>query len=139
MHIGWINFSTKNSIQKLNFTIDSPIYLELQRIINTSKFDEETQIKIEQFLNNQGSILLKNRIDQNSDINYYKINPYILGNITKSIDELNKLIDNYRTNINNSNNNIDLPVFAINSSKVFLNVLLGPQLFSQGKSWGITV
>ena len=36
-------------IKKLNFNIDSPVYLELQRIINNSILDKDTQMKIEQF------------------------------------------------------------------------------------------
>ena len=85
--------------------ISSPIYIELQRIINTSPLDEITQLKIEQFLFNQGSILLKKRIDQNTYINYYKLNPYVLNYLKKSNDELSKLLDNFRYYINNLNNN----------------------------------
>lgn len=86
--------------QNKKFKIDSPIYLELQRILNNSSFDEDTQIKIEQFLNNQGSLLLKQKIDQNLDLNYNKLNPYIINYLKSSIDELEKLIDHYRININ---------------------------------------
>lgn len=89
---------------KLNFNINSPIFLELQRIINNSPLDSNTQMKIEHFLNNQGYILLKNRIDQNSDINYYRINNFIVEYLKKSIVELEKLIDNYRSNVINFSN-----------------------------------
>ena len=64
------------------------------------------KIKIEQFLFNQGSILLKKRIDQNTDINYYKLNPYVLNYLKKSNDELSKLLDNFRDYINNLNTDI---------------------------------
>lgn len=64
----------------------------------------DTQIKIEQNLNNQGYILLKNRMDQNLNLNYYKINPHLLSNFNNSIGELEKLIDNYRININSITN-----------------------------------
>ena len=63
-------------------------------------------MKIEQFLFNQGSILLKKRIDQNTDINYYKLNPYVLNYLKKSNDELSKLLDNFRDYINNLNTDI---------------------------------
>jgi len=45
---------TDNSINKVNFNINSPIYIELLRILNNSPLDENTQIKIEKFLINQG-------------------------------------------------------------------------------------
>jgi len=57
----------------VNFYIDSPSYLELQRIINSYPIDNETQIKIETFLINQGYLLLQNRLNQELDINYYKL------------------------------------------------------------------
>jgi len=53
----------------VNFYIDSPSYLELQRIINSYPIDNETQIKIETFLINQGYLLLQNRLNQELDIN----------------------------------------------------------------------
>jgi DNA-dependent RNA polymerase len=93
------NYSTNTSIKKLSFDIDSPVYVELQRIINNSNLNAETQIQIEKFLHNQGSLLLKNRIDQSLDINYYKINPYVLDYLKNSIVELEKLIDHYKANI----------------------------------------
>lgn len=92
--------STQISTRKLEFNIDSPVYLELQRIINNSELDNNTQIKIEKFLNDQGSLLLENRIDQILDVNYYKLNPYILDFLKKSIEDLKKLINNYRENLN---------------------------------------
>ena len=53
-------------------------------------------MKIEQFLNNQGQILLKNRLEQNSDLNYYKINPYVLEKLKPAIEELKMLIINHK-------------------------------------------
>lgn len=38
-------------------------------------------------------------MDQNSDINYYKINPLVLEYLKGSINDLENLIDNYRSNI----------------------------------------
>jgi hypothetical protein len=71
-------YSTDNSINKVNFNINSPIYMELQRILNNSTLDENTQIKIEKFLNNQGKLILKEKLEDVSDINYHKLNPYLL-------------------------------------------------------------
>lgn len=39
-------------------------------------------------------------MDQISDINFYKINPFVLEYFKKSIDELSIFIDNYRRNVN---------------------------------------
>jgi len=79
--------------------INSPVYLELQRLLNTSKLDTNCQIKIERFLINQGSILLKEKLNQELDINYAKLNPEIFEPIRDSIIDLNKLINNYRDNL----------------------------------------
>ena len=61
-------------------------------------------MKIEQFLKNQGYLLMKNRLNQNSDINFYKINSYILDYLQKSLIELNKLVENYRLNLSKLTN-----------------------------------
>ena len=95
------NYSTTKSLKKIDFNLNSPIFLELQRILTNSSLNEDTQIKIEQFLKNQGVIFLKNRINQDVDLNYYKINNYIINFLRNSIEELDKLIDNYRINIQN--------------------------------------
>ena len=92
-------YSTDNSIKKFNFEINSPIFIELQRILNNSPLDLKTQMKIEQFLQNQGKILYQQRLDQNLDINYNKINPSILEDLKKSIFEIENLLDNYRINL----------------------------------------
>lgn len=97
-------YSTSPSVKKFNFNINSPIFLELQRILNNSSLNSETQMKIEQFLKNQGYFLLKNRLEKNSDINYYKINKYILDYFKKSLGELDKLVDNYRLNLSKITN-----------------------------------
>jgi hypothetical protein len=97
--IGKKNYSTTNFKYLQNF-INSPIYLELQRILINSKLDFNCQLKIEKFLINQGEIfLLEKQKNKNSDINYTKLNPDLLNPIIKSIDDINKLIDNYRDNL----------------------------------------
>lgn len=95
------HYSTDNGFNNVNFNFNfkSPVYIELQRILNNSPLNEKTQLEIEGFLNDQGSILLKSRIDKISDINYYRLNPFILENLKKSIGELERLITSYRSNI----------------------------------------
>ena len=88
-----------NSIKKMNFEIDSPIFIELQRILSNSSLNNETQIKIEQFLTNQGKILLQQRLDQNLDINYNKINPSVLEKLKTATLELDLLIVNHKKNL----------------------------------------
>ena len=98
-------FSTDNANNKINFVVNSPIYIELQRILHNSPLNEDTQIKIEQFLHNQGSLLLKMRMEENLDVNYSKINPFVLNHLKKSMAELKLLISNYKLNLLNSKNN----------------------------------
>ena len=102
------SYNSVESINKFNFNINSPVYIELQRIINNFPLDENTQFKIEEFLYNQGVILLNNRMNQNSDINYNKINPFVIEILKRSIDELSKLIDNYRFNVINIQNKTNI-------------------------------
>ena len=128
-------YSTDNSLKKINFNIDSPIFIELKRILNTSSLDDNTQLKIEQFLNDQGSILLNRRIDQNLDINYYKLNPYVLEYLKKYISELEKLINNYRSNIlqleaspsldKDINTSVEILLISGLSNEVIISQLLG--------------
>ena len=125
--------STKNEYNKLKININSPIYIELQRIFNNSPLDENTQLKIEQFLYNQGLILLRNKKDQISDINYYKINPFVLEYFKNSIDELSILIDNYRSNVNiikgkktkNSMESIEYLLLNNLNNEIIISRLLG--------------
>ncbi len=79
--------------------------------MNTSSLDEK--LNIELFLNDQGSLLLKRRIDQNLDIHYYKLNPSLMEYLRKHTSELDKLLDNYRSNISsesykNINNRVEI-------------------------------
>jgi len=121
-------YSTDNSMNKINFNINSPIYMELQRILNNSSLDENTQIKIENFLNNQGKLILKAKMDEISDINYFKLNPYLLEFIVKSKEELNKLIDNYRINIKNNDkeySSVEILLISNLSNEDIISYLLG--------------
>ena len=43
-------------------------------------------------------------MNQNSDINYYKINPSVLNILKQSIDQLFKFLDNFISNLNNKKN-----------------------------------
>nr|QWO71375.1 RNA polymerase [Calocybe gangraenosa] len=124
------SIENKGIIKKLNLDMGSPIFLELLRILNNSPLDVNTQTKIEQFLINQGSILLKKRMDQNLDLNYYKINPNILAYLNKSIGELEKILDNYRENLNTivNKNKTEMVEFILIShlnNEVIISQLLG--------------
>jgi hypothetical protein len=89
------NINLKDS----KFFIDSPVFVELQRLLNTNKLDVNCQLSIEKFLINQGSIFLLDKQNKNLDINFAKLNPNILDPIRNSLDDLNKLINNYRENL----------------------------------------
>lgn len=91
------NYST--SIKKVNFYIDSPGYFELQRIINSYPIDNQTQIKIETFLKNQGSLLFNERLNQILDINYEKINSDVINIIRNSLVDLDLLVENLKKKI----------------------------------------
>lgn len=122
--------STNKDNKNLTLNINSPIYIELQRIINSSALDEMTQMKIEQFLYNQGLILLKNKKDEVSDINYYKLNPFVLDYLKKSIDELSILIDSNRSNVNNiegKNSQVSVECLLLNNlnNELIISRLLG--------------
>ena len=122
--------ASNNSSHKFNFSIDSPIFIELQRILNNSSIDVDTQIKIEQFLLSQGKLLFKNRIDQSLDINYYKLNPSILESLKNSISELGRLIHNLKQNLleldsKENKDNIELLLILNISDDDIISQLLG--------------
>ena len=71
-------------------------------------------------------------MNQILDINYYKLNPYLLDVLKKSIDELDKLINNYRFNnrkamLKNKDNSDSLEYLLISrlSNEVIISHLLG--------------
>ena len=123
------NFSTLNIkfnrsySTKINFYIDSPTYLELQRIINSFPLGHETQLKIEKFLYNQGTLLLDDNLNKSLDINYHKLDYKILNIIKASLVELDMLIFNYRNKlkleVDNNNNKIE---FLFEEYELFKNL-----------------
>lgn len=125
------NYSTNNSIKKINFNINSPIFIELQRILNNSPLDYNTQLKIEKFLHNQGVILLTKRLNQDSDINYYKLNPKVLEYFKNSIEELDILINNYKANLkanyvkNNKSVIVEFTIISELYNEIIISQLLG--------------
>nr|ADO51613.1 rnapol [Moniliophthora roreri] len=94
-----------NSIRKLDFSIESPIFLELQRLIKSSELNESTQKKIEKFLNDQGSFLFRQRIEEELDINYYKLNSEIMKHLGDSVQDLEKMVNNLKIEFESDNNN----------------------------------
>ena len=129
----YISTNNNNEYKNLKLNINSPIYIELQRIINNSPLDENTQLKIEQFLYNQGLIFLRNKNDEVYDINYYKLNPFVLEYLKKSKEELSILIDNYRSNVNiirdkdikNSQESVEYLLLNNLKNEIIISRLLG--------------
>ena len=72
-------------------------------------------------------------MDQISDINFYKINPFGLEYFKKSIDELSIFIDNYRRNVNiikdkeikNSQESVDYLLLNNLNNEIIISRLLG--------------
>jgi hypothetical protein len=91
--------STDTAKINRNYFIDSPIFLELQRIILNETIDHKSQEKIEEFLIKQGTIFLKSKLDEQLDINYYKLTPLIQTKLKNSIKDLKKLLYNYTQNL----------------------------------------
>lgn len=122
-------YSTNNYTQNLSYYINSPIYIELQRIINNSNLDYNTQIQIEQFLLNQGALLMKDRLKIDSEINYYKFHPTILEYLKKCNIDLEKLINNYKDNIMNIKNKDNLQyvesliILSLNNDEIISRLL----------------
>ena len=129
----YISTNNNNEYKNLNLNINSPIYIELQRIINNSALDENTQLKIEEFLYNQALIFLRNKNDEVYDINYYKLNPFVLEYLKKSKEELSILIDNYRSNVNiirdkdikNSQESVEYLLLNNLKNEIIISRLLG--------------
>src|ERR1700720_165328 len=67
-------------------------------------------------------------MNETLDINYYKLNPYLLDVLKKSIDELDKLINNYRFNNRNKINkdeNLEYILISKLSNDIIIYHLLG--------------
>jgi hypothetical protein len=76
------------------------IYLaEIEKLLMNSPLNEETQMKIEKYLLNQGNVLLKNKLDDIKDLNYDQLNKEVLEVLYNSKDNLLLLVNNYRINI----------------------------------------
>ena len=101
------SFSTLREVNKTQikdgsnlFKIDSPVHDELYRTINTSIINDETQIKIEQFLLRQGKIIFDEKLNDISNVNYSKLNSPILNILKNSISEIDLLLNNKRKYFN---------------------------------------
>jgi DNA-directed RNA polymerase len=90
---------TEVSKKNLDLDINSPIFMELNRILLNSSIDNNTQMQIEKFLFNQGSLLLSNKLNEIMDINYYKLNSQVLNYLKSSIEDLDGLINNLKKNV----------------------------------------
>ena len=96
-----LNNLNKSNYSNSSFEINSPSFLELKRILNLYPLNTETQRKIETFLFQQGNLFLIEKFNKLSDINYLKINPKILKKIKSIYPDLENLLNNFRSNLNN--------------------------------------
>jgi hypothetical protein len=102
------NYSIKKKISPYkDYSLDSPLFKELNRIIIESKLNVDTQLRIEKFLLYQSQMLFKENIDKNLDLNYHFLTPDIFKELKNSINILNNLIKNLRENINLTDVNIE--------------------------------
>ena len=115
--------------KKVEFNLDSPIFIELQRILNNSPLNDKTQKKIEEFLLNQATIIFNDRISESKDINYYKLNSSIIKRIRSSYSDLDKLINNFRENVTQKKiKKFDLELnylFSVLTNDLIIKYLLG--------------
>lgn len=62
--------------KKIDFKIDSIIYLKFQELLSTAPMNSDTQLEIEKFLINQGSILLENKKKRTKNYKLFIIKSY---------------------------------------------------------------
>lgn len=79
---------------KVEFFIDSPSFIELQRLISNNPINNNTQLLIEKFLSNQGMLVFKQELDKSLDVNYFKLNPVVLNYIKSYLNDLVLLVNN---------------------------------------------
>jgi hypothetical protein len=93
-------FVTKRSkiLQK-----DSPVFKLLEEFLMTNPSNEDTQIKLEEFLIKQWEFITEYNLSSNNKslLDYNKITGSVIREIKGSIGDVEKLLNNFR--INNSN------------------------------------
>ena len=120
------DFTSSSTTHKLNFEVNSPGFTELVRFLNNSPVTEETQIQLETYLLNQGEQLYKSKLEEVLDINYFKLNPLVLNILKNSLSDLDKLITNYKNNVENSNQygkEIHLVLSGLDNKLIISNLL----------------
>ena len=97
--------SIKNNIKSPNisniaYDLNSPIFRELLTILNDNPINNETQLKIEQFLRNQSLELNKNKISSNLNPNSnFNISNVLISKLIETKPSLEKIIENYKVNL----------------------------------------
>lgn len=98
--------SIKNKIKSPNlsnlslaYDLNSPIFTELLSILTNNPINEETQLRIEQFLQNQALELSKLKLSTN-DNPKTKISNALISKLIEKKSHLEKIITNYKINLN---------------------------------------
>lgn len=97
------------------------------RFLNNCPVNDDTQIQLEKYLLNQGELFYNSKLEEVLDINYYKLNPLVLNILKSSLSDLDKLITNYKNNVENSKQygkEIHLVLTSLDT-KLIISYLLG--------------
>lgn len=89
-----------SSSSRGGFQIDSPNYLELKRILSSNPLNEETQVKIERYLFNQGQLVLDEKFNDIKDINYNKLNKKIISELKDFSSIIHFKLNNLKSDLN---------------------------------------
>lgn len=123
---------------KAELFLESPIFIELKRIIDNNPATDQTQELIENFLFFQSNEIAKQNTELELRINYYRLNPFVLNYLKKHIGEITLMIDNYKTNIKlltqiknrkiNSRDEVESKIILNLTTEKILSLLLGRML-----------
>jgi len=93
-------------LSNLKYDFLSPIFIELISILSSNPINKETQLKIEQFLQNQGLLVVSEqsklkqlRADTSNSLMGVRKSNELISKLIESKPSLIKLINNYKTNL----------------------------------------
>jgi hypothetical protein len=99
-HSIYIRRNVRNELRKFStnekYKIESPNFIELKRILTDPVVNNDTQIKIEKYLMNQGQLLFQEKLEKKESLNYNRLNSIVLRELNDSIDILENLLLNFR-------------------------------------------